>query len=102
MNGIEHTHDDDGNCVYVQQRLSWSFSWWDVAGVLTFGLGGVCKVAGQALDNLASEFSAAANYRRDILAQFQQQAAWERHRAQVDRELRDVMGIPTKSPEEES
>lgn len=95
----EIMYDSDGDPVGYT-RPSWEFSWWDVAGVFTFGIAGVLKVTGQGLDMLAREFSAAANYQRDAKAFWRQQMFAEQQQARHDAELKDLLGIPVARDED--
>lgn len=100
MNETIHTHDDDGDCVYVQQRPVWSFSWFDMAGVAAFLVGGVFKTVGQGLDMLGREFSAAANYERDRQTYAEQQFWYQQQQERANREMLQFLNLPDANPDE--
>lgn len=95
----EVIYDADGDPVGIQ-RPSWTFSWWDMAGVASFLIGGVFKTVGQGLDMLGREFSAAANNERDRQAQAEHVFWQERMQAAADRETREILGIPVARDED--
>lgn len=83
MSTVPHEHDDEGNCIepetgfYAIALPNWRFSLWDIAGIAATGVGGVFSVAGQALNLVARECSAMANWKRQEYDL--QQAEAQRH-----------------------
>jgi len=99
VNETVHTHDEDGDCVYIQQRPVWSFSWWDMAGVATFLVAGVLKTVGAGLDALGREFSAAANFERDQKTLHEQRIWYAIQQRQREQEMRAFLHLPEADPE---
>lgn len=89
----EVIYDSDGDPIGLQ-RNSWSFSWWDMAGALTFTVAGLFKTLGQGLDIFGREFTAAANDERDRRANYEYQMHLAMQQRQADAELRGILSLP--------
>ena len=64
----DHEHDEDENCIIPADQNAgpnWSFSLWDIAGIIVTTLAGLFGVICQGLNLIANELSARANYGRD-------------------------------------
>ena len=66
----DHEHDEEGNCIipdgaYEIGGPNWSFSLWDIIGILLSTIAGLFTVIASGLNMIAREFVARAAYGRD-------------------------------------
>lgn len=74
-------NEEEEDAPQVVEYPKWKFSGWDVAGIAVAGVAGVCLVASQALNLVARELAAMANYSRENYDYYQAKA-----REDIDRE----------------
>lgn len=107
MSDIDHDHDDQGNCIppqgdggdsYAQQQPNWRFSLWDIAAISTSFVGSVAGSIGSiginlntAMNMLAREFGAAANFSRQTKELEEAQRLNERARRQMSAGLERML-----------
>lgn len=93
----DHEHDEDGNCIALEESLPvWRWSNWDLVGLALVGAANVLGAAGHAIGLLSRECMAMANWERSKYDEQQARKAEEARRHAVAEDLRALIeGDPT-------